>query len=80
MVPSSIRPLICPFILGHYVPQLAKLIIDSKVKFNLKGIAVSVQYTLIVCICCFFSFNLVRNQTVVVGDLNQILIIDTAYR
>ncbi|KAL5546689.1 hypothetical protein UlMin_006376, partial [Ulmus minor] len=25
---------------GHYVPQLAKLIIDSKVKFNLKGIAI----------------------------------------
>ncbi|KAF7112632.1 hypothetical protein RHSIM_RhsimUnG0210000 [Rhododendron simsii] len=27
-------------ILGHYVPQLAQLIIQSKVQFNLKGIAV----------------------------------------
>ena len=28
-------------IIGHYVPQLAQLIIQSNVKFNLKGIAVS---------------------------------------
>lgn len=26
---------------GHYVPQLAKLILQSKLKFNLKGVAVS---------------------------------------
>ena len=26
---------------GHYVPQLAQLIVQSKVKFNLKGVAVS---------------------------------------
>ena len=28
-------------IIGHYVPQLAQLIIQSGLKFNLKGIAVS---------------------------------------
>jgi len=26
---------------GHYVPQLAQLIVQTKSKFNLKGIAVS---------------------------------------
>jgi len=26
---------------GHYVPQLAQLIVQTKTKFNLKGIAVS---------------------------------------
>nr|XP_023873890.1 serine carboxypeptidase-like 45 [Quercus suber] len=31
-------------IAGHYVPQLAHLIIQSKVKFNLKGIAVSITW------------------------------------
>ena len=28
-------------LIGHYVPQLAQLITQSNVKFNLKGIAVS---------------------------------------
>ena len=31
-------------LIGHYVPQLAHLIIQSKVKFNLKGIAVSITW------------------------------------
>lgn len=31
---------------GHYVPQLAKLIIDSKIKFNLKGISVSTMHNM----------------------------------
>ena len=30
---------------GHYVPQLAQLIVQSNTKFNLKGIAVSIEGT-----------------------------------
>lgn len=29
------------FLVGHYVPQLAQLIVKTKAKINLKGIAVS---------------------------------------
>ena len=35
------------FEIGHYVPQLAQLIIQSNLKINLKGIAVSRTWNII---------------------------------
>lgn len=61
---------------GHYVPQLARLIIRSKVNFNLKGIAVSRTQSNLFMLHLTFLFllqvlNLISNVSIFLYDCRQ---------